>query len=71
MWGEGMKTREVCYNDEKSLIVYLTEQEKDDCSVLEQIRRYRTVYRNVVTFVSGDGKIENALDEMIKCKASA
>jgi len=60
-----MRVKEVEFENEKSLIVYVTEEERKNENVIMQINEYKALYKNISIFISGDAGIESVLGRII------
>lgn len=63
-----MRIKELKYNNRDSLIIYMTEEDKNDESIKKKISDYKECYNNISIFVSGNNKIEDVLIKMIEEK---
>lgn len=59
-----MRLKEVSYERKLYLVVYLTEQERDNLNSMQE--EWNSKYSGVITFVSGDKEIKSVLKQMIK-----
>lgn len=66
--GASMRVREVEFENEKSLIVYLTKEERKNENVISLIDEYKRLYRDVSVFVSGNVCIESILEKILTGK---
>lgn len=60
-----MRFREVSYKDQISLIVYLTEEERNSADIAEKVNRLKGLYKNIAIFISGDVSAENILKTIL------
>ncbi|MBC2579352.1 hypothetical protein [Clostridium sp. DJ247] len=63
-----MRIKELKYNNRDSLIIYITEEEKNDAILRKKINDYKKLYRDVSIFISGNNKIEDVLLKMVQEK---
>lgn len=63
-WGASMRVREVEFANEKSLIVYLTGEERKNENVISLVNEYKSLYRDVSIFVSGNMRMEDTLERI-------
>lgn len=63
-----MRVKELKYNNKNSLIIYMTEEEKNDEILKKKINDYRKLYSNISIFISGNNKIEDVLIKMVQEK---
>ncbi len=60
-----MRVREVESANEKSLIVYLTGEERKNENVISLVNEYKSLYRDVSIFVSGTMPVEDTLERIL------
>jgi hypothetical protein len=63
-----MRVKELKYNNRNSLIIYMTEVEKNDQILKKKIDEYKRIYKDVSVFISGNNKIEDVLIKMVQEK---
>ena len=61
-----MRVREVDYKDVKSIMIYITKEEKTDKGVQMRIVSLRKKYKNVALFVSGGHDLKDVLTRMVR-----
>ena len=66
--GGAMRIKKVDYNNEESLIIYLTKDEETCLDIQNEIIEYKKIYKHVAKFISGDESMENALKKLIQQK---
>jgi hypothetical protein len=60
-----MRVKEIKYRNETSLMIYLTEDERNNPEVIEQINAYKKQYKSVSLFVSGKNDIKSVIKQMV------
>jgi|GEM_PF-3484025 hypothetical protein len=65
-----MKVKEVNYQGDRCIMIYITEGEKGSLEVNEKINSYKSLYSNVTIFTSGRRNIEDTLINIIKNNAT-
>ena len=63
-----MRIKKVDYNNEESLIIYLTKDEENCLDNQNEIKEYKKKYKHVAKFVSGNESMKNALKKLIQQK---
>ena len=63
-----MRIKGLKYNNRDSLIIYMTEEEKNDEISMKKINEYKKTYSDISIFVSGSNKIEDVLLKMVEEK---
>ena len=63
-----MRMREVEYQGKKSLLVYLTEEEKDEYEAM--LPKWNQNYESVVSYLSGDRDMKAVLKQIVTNHAS-
>ena len=62
-----MKTREIEFDNRKSLIVYMTQEERCSEKNAGRIDEYKKLYGKVTVFVSGNAETEGVLKSVAVC----
>jgi hypothetical protein len=65
-----LNTRELNYDGEKTLIIYLSKEEENNQDTMYRMSEYRKKYRYTIVFVSGNTGIENVLSMIVKVEAT-
>lgn len=63
-----MRIKELKYNNRDSLIIYMTEEERNDEILKIKVNEYKKSYRDISIFISGNNKIEDVLIKMLQEK---
>lgn len=61
-----MRIKKVKYKDEESMMIYITKEENESEEVKNKINSYKKQYKNIAVFISGNNKIEDTLNKIIK-----
>lgn len=61
-----MKVKEVTYQGEKCIMIYITEEEKNLSDINDKINSYKSLFSNVAVFISGSRNMEDTLISIIK-----
>lgn len=63
-----MKIKYVKFKDKDAAIIYVTKKEEANKAIQKEIENYKSRYKDVAIFISGEDKIEKALTEIIQQK---
>ena len=63
-----MRIKELKYNNRDSLIIYMTEEDKNNENLKKRINDYKKSFSTISIFISGKNKIEDVLIKMIERK---
>lgn len=61
-----MRSKEVMYKDEKSIMIYIGKDEENDKIIQNKIKEYKSKYENVAIFIGGDIPMEIVLTKIIQ-----
>jgi hypothetical protein len=61
-----MRIKNVKYKDEESIMIYINQEENNNNEIQDKIKSYKAQYKNVAVFLSGNNRIEDMLEKVIK-----
>lgn len=60
-----MRIKNVEFDNEDSLIIYINNEEKNNKDIINKIEEYKKTYKNVSVFISGNIDMKNTLKRII------